>query len=185
MKILKWTFIGIGIFLLLVVGIAFLLPSTYSVSRTSAPMSATTDTIHRYVGDLNEWPNWGTWWKQYKGISQTLEGDGKSVGSSMTFTNKDDANMTGKLTIVESNPDTGLKLKVEFGQNQDYAMDTVIAYAKAAEGVTVSWTSAGELGNNPFARWAGLFFDSMMGKDFEKNLAAIKEKAEGKASPTP
>src|SRR3546814_19010105 len=45
-------------------------------------------------------------------------------------------------------------------------------------GVRVTWSDAGDLGMRPLHRWFGLFFDRMIGGDFEKGLAKLKKLSE-------
>lgn len=44
----------------------------------------------------------------------------------------------------------------------------------------VTWSFAGEAGNNPMMRDMGLMMDGMIGKDFETGLANLKVLAEQK-----
>jgi hypothetical protein len=49
-----------------------------------------------------------------------------------------------------------------------------------ADGTKVVWIDAGDLGMNPLNRWFGVFLDKLIGPDFEKGLANIAKKVEGK-----
>ncbi|MGO4774642.1 SRPBCC family protein [Lysobacter sp. 2RAB21] len=42
-------------------------------------------------------------------------------------------------------------------------------------GTRVTWTLESEHGNNLVSRWFGLLLDSMVGKDYEKGLAKLKQ----------
>ena len=45
-------------------------------------------------------------------------------------------------------------------------------------GSRVTWTFDTDLGRNPFVRYFGLMFDSLIGTDYEKGLAKLKAAAE-------
>ena len=46
----------------------------------------------------------------------------------------------------------------------------------------MTFYNEGEFGMNPARRYFGLLMDKFMGGDFEKNLAGLKLKAEGKGN---
>ena len=67
---------------------------------------------------------------------------------------------------------------VDFGQGGSPAKQ-VYALGADGTGTRVSWSMDVDLGMNPIARYMGLGFDGMIGKDFDKGLALLKTFAEG------
>jgi effector-binding domain-containing protein len=97
------------------------------------------------------------------GAKMSWVGDPKSVGS-------------GSQEIVESRPYELVKAALDFGDQGKATAQFVLA--KEGSGTRVTWGFDTDLGMNPVARYFGLMFDSMIGKDYEKGLAGLKALAE-------
>ena len=127
MKTLEKILIAILVVLFLLVIIAFLLPSKWSVSRSiviEAPISA----IHPHIDNLKKWNEWAPWTTDldptlkyvYSG-PESGEGameswEGQKVGS-------------GSLTITRSDPETGITYTLSFSGEHNPSEGT-ISYEK-------------------------------------------------------
>jgi effector-binding domain-containing protein/uncharacterized protein YndB with AHSA1/START domain len=172
MKILKI----IGIVVLLIIIVSFLIPAKVHVER-SLQMNANAASVFPLVNDLKQWEKWSPW----HGIDPktTWEFSGETaIGSGAWYTwkseHKDVGN--GKLTILEIKENEYIKTQMDFeGMGSSYAE---YFFTPNDSGVLVKWTLDTDMGMNPIARYIGLFMDGMIGKDYEKGLAKMKEVAE-------
>jgi hypothetical protein len=77
---------------------------------------------------------------------------------------------------VESVPDRKVATALDFGEMGTASAAFLLDPRGAETGVT--WTLDTDLGMNPIARYFGLGMDGIIGKDYEKGLAALKAAAE-------
>ena len=83
---------------------------------------------------------------------------------------------SGTQEIVESQPNSFVKVKLDFGDmgtaNASYQL------RPDGAGTKVVWIFETDTGNNPVKRWMGLMFDRWVGKDYEMGLEKLKEVVE-------
>jgi len=174
--------------LLVVVGIAlallavsFLLPSTYRVER-SVTINATPERIFVLVNDLHHWSRWGVWWKRDPAMRTTYSGALLGKGASQSWDS--DTQGKGRMTITASEPGRSVTYDLYFPEWDSHSTGRVVL-APDGKATRVTWSDEGRLGNNPVLRWLGLFFDRMIGPDFEQGLARLKSVAEGGSAEKP
>lgn len=115
MKLLKPLLIGLGVFIVLILIVGLIQPTTFSYER-SMLIDATPDVVFSKVNDLRAWEEWGPWSKQDSTLQVTY-GE-KTVGEGAYYTWKGDEKVSGagKVTIVESEPHRSLRCLLEFEQ---------------------------------------------------------------------
>jgi effector-binding domain-containing protein len=175
MKILKKIGIVLLAILLVLVIISFFLPSKVHVER-SLEMKAKPEIAFALVNNLKSWEEWSPWHKidpQMKLVYSTIT---EGANASYSWTSDHDKVGNGRLTILESSPSTHIKTQLNFGNMSPSYAD--FNFTPTADGVKVIWTMDADMGMNPVARYFGLMIDKMMGPDYEKGLAGIKELAE-------
>lgn len=182
MKIIKWIVIVLVVLLLVFVVGGLLLPSKYEVTRV-VTINAPADKVHAVIGDLKQWPKWGSWWRTYPDIKNDHTGDGVAAGSKLAFSSEKSGD--GVIEIIKTDPATGLFTLVTFEPGkEDWKMNSDLMYSPDGTGTKVTWKAHGDMGGSLVGRWLGVtMFDSMMGKDFEKGLANAKEIIEGPVKP--
>jgi effector-binding domain-containing protein len=170
MKTLKKIFIGIVIFLALIVIVSFMLPSKVRVER-SMVMNAPPDVVFNQVNNLKNWEQWDAWTRMDSAMSKKYEGPEAGANCKRTWESKKVGN--GSMLIVESKPDDSISIQLDFG-NMGKPSST-FKFEKVENGTKVSWIMNSDLGMNPMHRIFGLFEDKMIGPDFEKGLTNMKE----------
>jgi hypothetical protein len=173
-KILLRLLGGLAALLLLLVLVAYLLPSTYRVERTLV-INAKPEAVFALVGDLRRWKDWGAWQERDPAMKMTYSEKTAVVGGWSAWESESEGN--GKMTLTATDAPKRVVYKLEF-PDMGTSSEGVLALTPAAGGVQVVWTDAGGLGMNPLFRWFGLFIEKMIGPDFEKGLANMKKLAE-------
>lgn len=180
MKILKTIGLVFAGLIFLIVIISFFLPGSYHVERATV-INADAAIPYNMAKDFREWDKWSPWHKidtlMVKNYSE-IQG---TEGSWYTWDSKNPDAGKGKITIT--------KLKEnEFIENE-MAFDgmgvctATYKFEPAEGGVKVTWTLDGEGKGMPWymiipSKYFNLAMDNMVGKDYEKGLAALKELSE-------
>jgi len=157
------------VLLVLLVGVGFVLPSDYEVSR-SIVMAAPPQKVHSQVEDLHAWSEWMVWLERDPEMEIAYSGPDKGADARMDWTGKDGV---GNLTVMSSDPSKGVWFDCVF--DETYELHGAVCYEAEGDGTRVTFIGRGDLGNNPLYRYFGLMMDSAMGPDYEANLANIKE----------
>ncbi len=175
MKILKKIGIGLlGLILLLVI-ISFFLPSKVHVSR-SLEMKAKPETVFALVNNLKAWDQWSPWHKIDTNSKMVYSDIVEGTNAFYTWNSENPKVGNGKLTILESTAPGYIKTQLDFeGMTPAYAE---YFFESTPEGVKVTWTMDSDMGMNPIGKFFGLMMDKMIGPDYEKGLASMKEIAE-------
>lgn len=163
----------VGLVVLLVL-IAFFLPSTYRVER-SVVIQARPEVVYTLVGDLRRWKEWGAWHARDPQMKLTYAEKTGAVGSWSAWESQSQG--SGRMTITQHEPPRRLVYKLEF-PDMGTTSEGTMTLADAGGGVKVIWVDAGNLGKSPLYRWFGLFLDRLIGPDFEQGLANLKRLAE-------
>jgi hypothetical protein len=169
---------SMAVLLLVLLGalIGLLLPTTFVVERSTlidAPPAA----IHPYVSTLRTWPEWTAWnTATYPDLQYSLTGPESGIGAIQTWTDPGMGN--GRLEIVESDVESGIRFRLDF-EGSPHPLWGTIRYAAEADGRTrVTWTGTGELGKNPLSRYMGLLLDTLIGTDYELGLQGLRNLVE-------
>jgi len=179
MKILRKIILVVLLLPILLVLASFFLPSKYRVER-SAVITAPPETIYPWLAQLRRWPEWTGWnTSADPTLVNTYSGPAEGAGAEMSWSAKTLGNGVIKLTKAETN--TGVNYELNF-ENGRLISGGAVTMAAADGGTKLTWSNEGKFGFNPVARYFGLFFDKLMGADFEKNLANLKQKVEPKAN---
>jgi hypothetical protein len=86
---------------------------------------------------------------------------------------------TGRSEIVLVQADRLVRMELEFGTGATYA-DILLDPVNGSTRVT--WSFHADFGFSPVMRWVGLFFDGLIGPDYERGLANLKVLAEQAAA---
>jgi effector-binding domain-containing protein len=180
MKILKTIGLVLVGLIFLIVIVSFFLPGSYHVER-SIVINADAAVPFNLAKDFKEWDKWSPWHKIDTLMAKTYSETQGETGSWYTWDSKNPDAGKGKITI------TSIKLN-EFIENEMAfeGMGTVVATYKfepAEGGVKVTWTLDGDGKGMPWymmvpAKYVNLMMDGMVGKDYEKGLAKLKELSE-------
>ena len=175
---LKKILIGLVILVLAVCLGAQLLPSHWSVTR-SIVINAKPAKITPLVADLKAgWPRWSSFDDEDPGIVYSYPNPKPGVGSERAWTSKKMGN--GSQRITQAN-DQGVGFTLDM-PDYNVHLSGSLAYSPEGSATRVTWTDEGEVGRNPMQRIMMRFMDKMMGPQFEKSLAKLKENVEAAPS---
>ena len=174
---LMWIVAIIVIAVLGLLGLAALKPGTFRVVR-SAQINAPAHKVLALLQDFREWSKWSPWEKLDPNLTRTLSGAASGTGAIYQWSgNKKVGQGRMEITGVTS---AQVDINLEFMAPWKARNKTVFNLAPKDGGTEVNWTMTG---SSPFIfKLMGLFMnmDNMIGKDFEKGLAAMKSIAEQK-----
>jgi hypothetical protein len=173
----------LAVLLVLIAGVlAFVAtrPGTFHVER-KVSIAAPAETIAVLVSDFHRWGEWSPWDKLDPAQKKTYDG-GPGVGAKYTWVGNDKVG-EGAMAITEATPER-IALNLEFikpfeAKNRTSFTFAPAAGAKPGKPVTeVTWALEGR--NNFMSKAMQVFksMDSMIGKDFESGLEALKTVAE-------
>lgn len=169
--------IGLVVLVVVVVGVAFVLPQNVHVERSTV-IGAQPGAVFEVVNDLTRAKEWGPWYKREPNMQLTLEGPPQGVGAKISW--KSETEGEGSQEIIESKEFSLVKTKLDFGgQGTAFAAFNL----EAVEGGTkVTWSMDTDVGMSPVGRYMGLMFDTWIGKDYEEGLANLKKLVEENAT---
>ena len=151
-------------------------PDTSVVAR-SATINAPPDRIFPHVNDFHAWAAWSPWEKLDPKLQRSHTGSPSGVGAKYGWEGNKDVG-TGSMEILESIPPSRIHIKLDFLKPFEAHNLTTFTLTPESGGTNVHWKMTGP---QPFMmKVMGLFMDmeKMVGKDFEKGLASLKEIAE-------
>jgi len=148
-------------------------PNEFRVER-STQMAASDSAVFAQINDLRNWEDWSPWAKLDPEMINTYEGADSGVGASQSWSGNSDVGK-GSMTITESNPYSHVQIRLEFMEPFASVNTTDFTIDGDSTQSTVTWSMYGE--NNFISKAFGLFMDmdAMIGADFEKGLASLKD----------
>jgi Polyketide cyclase / dehydrase and lipid transport len=170
------------IFLLIVIAliVIFVLasrqPDDFSITR-SGNISAPASAIFPHVNDLHRWDAWSPWAKLDPNAKNAFEGSEEGVGAKMSWAGNNKVGV-GSMTITESRPNDYIQFKLEFLKPMQATNIAEFTFKPEGDQTSVTWSMKGT--NNFMAKVMNLFIncDKMVGGQFEKGLASLKEVVE-------
>ncbi len=179
MKTCKKIFIGLlGLIVLLLV-IAFLLPSKYHVERNTFIM-ANKLTIYDLTSHFQKWDLWAPWTQKIDSTAKfELVGPDGEVGTKRIWDGK--ILRDGEMVLTQLIPGELVAYNLSFHKG-DYKSKGKLTIEALGDSCKVSWIDDGDLGYNPISRYMGLFMGKMMNPDFDKGLSKLKTVAEQRKS---
>lgn len=155
-------------------------PDTFTVARSST-VAASPEVAYAQIADFHKWDAWSPWAHKDPSMKTTYGGAPGAVGSTYAWEGNDDVG-SGKMTITEVKAPNELHIKLEFLKPFASTNTTVFTFKPNGANTDVSWTMTGN--NNFVAKAFGVFMDmdKMVGGDFEKGLAGIKQVSETAAA---
>jgi len=171
---MKKFFIAIVVIIVVFLGVGFLFPSDYKVTR-SIMITSDQTTLYPMIANLQKWQDWCPWTTEtYPKMVSSYSGP--ELGKDAVWSWSGPKSGNGKLQITKSDPKTGIHYDLQF---EDYPVSKCELTMKSVDGgVEVVMSNAGSVGTAPWSRYLGLFMDSLMGAEFEKGLERLKSNAE-------
>jgi uncharacterized protein YndB with AHSA1/START domain len=176
MKILYWV---VGIVVVLVGGLAAVAatkPNQMEITR-STQVNAAPEKVFPLINDFRNWTQWSPWDKRDPNLERTYSGPESGVGTKYAWKGNDEVGQ-GEMTITESVPSKRVLLDLHFITPWEGTNVTEFTLNPTGNQTEVVWTMRGP---SPFImKMMSVVFDfnSVLGKDFETGLAAMKAAAE-------
>lgn len=171
MRFLKKILIGLVSLIVLLCGVAYLLPRHVHVERTVS-IGAPPEAIFPYVNSLQKSAHWSPWLGIDPNISLTYEGPEEGVGNKLTWSSDHPDVGSGQQEITASTLNQSVESSLDFGD-----MGTAVASFQLdpeQNSTRVTWSLVADMGTNPIGRWMGLMMDKWVGADYEKGLNNLK-----------
>ncbi len=178
MKIFKKIVIGLGLFLLVIIGVGLILPSSTQVSR-NVIIERDISSVFNKVNDYREFNKWSPWAKRDPETRYEFTGPATGVGSKMSWHSDHPQVGIGSQEIIESIKDEKVTVKLYFeGQGDATAYYRLEQQGKSTR---ITWGFTTEHGVNIISRYFGLMLDSWVGADYEAGLENLKQLLEATA----
>lgn len=162
---------GLGLLVLVLLIGSFFMPSSMDLSVTKK-LEASPEQVFAQVNELTNWENWSYWNKMDPSTKTTYNEQTKGAGASYSW----DGKKTGKgsLTILESDPNKGIKTKMNFeGDDSNPHSDFMISPAEDG-GSTVTWDFKSDYSSKlPWKRYQNAIGKMMVTKAYNKGLEGI------------
>ncbi len=149
--------------------------SSFEVSRSTS-IAADPALVHGLISDFHEWPKWSPWEDLDPEMERTHSGAESGVGAHYAWNGNRKAG-EGWMEITSSSPDE-VGLTVSFLKPWKATNDIVFALEPTGDGTAVTWTMRGEQKGLMAVIGKVIPMDRLVGKDFEKGLAQLKQTAE-------
>ncbi len=159
--------------LLVVVGL--FLPNTAHVERTTV-ISAPQSTVFALVNGYARFNEWSPWAEIDPETRYTHEGPAQGVGARQSWESDDNNVGTGSQEITLSEPFNRVETALDFGPQG--TAQAFFDLKSEGDDTRIVWGFDTNFGYNLIGRYFGLFFDKMLGSQYEQGLANLKRLAE-------
>jgi hypothetical protein len=151
-------------------------PDEFIVLR-SIKIAAPPEKVFPHVNNLHKWEAWSPWAKLDPDAKNSFAGADFGTGATMSWSGNKKIG-EGRMTITQSKEYESIRFKLEFIRPFKATNTAEFSFRPEGTQTVVTWTMTGK--NNFFFKVFGLFMncDDMVGKDFDKGLAAMKSVAE-------
>ena len=171
MRIVKRILLALVAIVILLVAVAYALPSHYNVAR-SIDIDAPPSKIYPLVVNTRAWKQWSVWNQRDPNMTIVYSGPESGAGAQWKWHSKSEGD--GEMTLTSAEHDRRIGYKIFFPDFNSTATGAMTFEPISSGKTHVTWTNEGDLGNNPMMRWMGLAMDKMVGNDFAAGLANLR-----------
>ena len=176
----RWKSILIVIIVLLLVfaGVVAMQPDEMKIVR-SATIAAPAADIFPHVNDFHAWDAWSPWAKLDEKAKNTYEGPDSGVGAIFKWSGNDQVG-EGQMTLVESQPNERIKIKLDFKRPMEDSSDVTFTFKPDGNQTLVTWDMTGTTKPNFVAKAFMLIFrvEKTVGEQFSQGLASLRNVVE-------
>ena len=151
-------------------------PDAYEVER-SVTIAAPADQVFENVNNLRKWESWSPWAMIDPDAKIAFEGPEVGKGAAMTWNGNDEVGES-KMTVVESDPDTNVNIKVSFTRPFEGDTNSAFSFTPKGDQTDDAWSMHGTHSFMEKVFCVVLNGLGMMGKDIDKGLSQLKSVAE-------
>lgn len=150
-------------------------PNTFRIERKTS-IKAPPARIQALLDDFREWRKWSPWEELDPNLRRDYSGPQKGVGATYAWQGNNKAGQ-GRMEILESSPE---QVRIQLDFLKPFKASNVAEFTLTPNGkeTSLNWAMNGA---QPFmVKLMSIFYDmeKMVGPDFEKGLAKIKQVAE-------
>lgn len=151
---------------------------TYTVSR-SVTVDASPADVYAHIVDFHRWAAWSPWDQMDPNMERTFSGSEVGTGARYGWSGNRKVGV-GSMEITEVVPDERVEIALEFVKPFKASNATGFTLEPEGSGTRVTWSMSGR--TTLMTKLMGLFksMDDMVGPDFERGLAALKQVVEGR-----
>lgn len=173
---LMYILLALAAAIAVVLVLAMTKPATFSVVR-STTVNASAANLHAMINDFHAWGDWSPWEKLDPALNRTFSGAATGKGAIYEWTGNNKVG-AGRMEILSEIPGAKVEIKLDFIRPFEGHNLTTFTITPGANGTAVRWEMTGP--NAFIGKVMSVFMnmDDMIGKDFEKGLANIKQAAE-------
>ncbi len=175
MRLISRLLLALSALIVIMAIVSFFLPQKQKVVR-SMDISAPAESIYPYLANPKKFSEWSPWSKIDPNMKVQYVGETSGKGAGMTWQSDQRSVGSGSWTIVKATENESIDVEMDFG---DQGLATSFFTLKPAGASTqVTWGFETDAGMNPIMRWMGLLMDKMVGSEYEKGLADLKQMSE-------
>ena len=154
-------------------------PDNFRIARATT-IAATPADVFAHVNDFHKWEEWSPWAKLDPTMKASYEGTNAGEGSSYAWTSEDNKVGEGRMTITQVKAPETILISLQFVRPMKGDNVTEFRFEPQGSGTQVSWIMTGK--NNLIAKAIHMLLDidKMVGRDFDKGLAQLKQVSEKK-----
>lgn len=172
MRLVKKIFLVLFVLIIAVVAVGVLLPSRVHVER-SITVAAPPDEVFAVLNSYKDFNRWSPWYGKDPDADYRLQGPMAGVGAKFFWSSDVPEVGSGSQEIIATDPGRSITVHLDFG-GQGTATSTFVI-EPTVDGSGVTWQLDTAFGYDLIGRYFGLFFDRMIGPDYETGLANLKQ----------
>ena len=178
MRFLKRLAIGLVLLVAAFLVVVWFQPDDYRLTRSTV-IAAPAAAVFAQVNDLRKWDDWSPWAKLDPNAKVTFSGPQSGAGATFKWDGNDKVG-AGTMTITESKPNTRVATRTDFVKPFEGTSNSDFVFSENGGQTNVIWTMAGRHNFIGKAMCLVMSMEQMLGPDFEKGLAQLKQVAERK-----
>jgi len=174
---LIYILIGIAVIIAVLVIVVALQPTEFRITR-SATIPAPTPNVFAQVNDFHNWNAWSPWAKMDPMAKNSFAGAPSGEGAIFSWAGNKKVG-EGRMTMMESRTNELIRIKLEFLKPFQATNLAEFSFQPVSGGTLVTWSMSGK---NSFMAKAFVLVmncDKMVGGEFEKGLANLKDVTSG------
>ena len=149
----------------------------FTVER-STTIDAPPAEVFERIGTLQGWDDWSPWAAMDPDMDKTYSGEPGEVGSSYHWSGNRKVG-EGRMTITDTDAPNRIAIDLSFLKPFKSENVTELLVSEADGGSKVTWRITGPMTfMTKVMGWIGKTMDKMIGPDFEKGLAKLKQLSE-------
>jgi hypothetical protein len=168
--------IGIAAVIALFAGVVATRPAKFRIERSIVAL-APPERAFVHVNDFHKWVGWSPWEALDPTMKKTFAGALAGVGSVYSWVGNPKVG-EGRMTIERSEAPAVIRLKLEFFKPWKATNATTFSFETVPGGTKITWAMDGTNDFSGKAFSLVMNMDKLVGRDFERGLAALKKLAE-------